>query len=652
MQEVVLSTSDGRRRFVIDDDFCKLCGVSQPNYEGSKAFIISWLTLLSDSPLNCAHSMKPYRLYRSFLSDLQKIGLKNYVLNCSALAHNLAKQHRLYGQSSYIGDWIDDFKDTPVFFEYNRYFSTGDPQLFAYLYTFLCFGKKQKYVDEAFNSVAFRNWMKIENGLANQSFLHEDLSCLREIFRIVLPPFIINEFVPRFGPGSVSERGVRGHIGKIDDFSYDRMIDRFLFHGHIGKYGYGKENGLSFDEVDPKPFVDIQDRPNSSRVARLMFVPKDLKTSRSICMEPNVIQYYQQGIMRVMLELIDKCQFSSFIKLENQGRNKDLARIGSVSTLVDTIDLSSASDCLSYRLVKEVFPPSWQIPMRVARSHSCILPDGSIFPLSKFAPMGSALCFPTQCILFAGVVTYAACQYRYSRTPYTGTILDFIKDNLLYTLAEFDQIVRYNGRDGHFQPCAVYGDDICVDSQLTSYVNAILLRLGFIVNEDKSFTGSQSFRESCGGFYLNGDEVSPLYFRADFTHGLTAECIASLISLANQAFLRGYMNLYRTICREVQRHLNVQYVEPLSADFGFYSDHCSNWHMPRRYNSEYQRVEMRGYSIKYDYYISDDSNITDFYNYTQWMACHRESSSETTEVSTHGDTGGARLYRRWIPVEE
>lgn len=666
MQEVRLRTSKGQHLFVIDADFCKLCGVSPENYDGVSLFMVSWLALLSDSPLNSAACCKPLKTYQIFLDRIKSHGLKATVIEFANLSHKLMSQHMLMGQSSSIGDWIDDFKDTPVFFEYNRYFKTGDASLLRFLYTFLVFGKKLDYVDPEFETTAFRSWLGIEEKLATIQYSDTDVDVLSSILRIVLPKFSVDKFFPKFGPGSVAERGVRGRISKVELFEYDRVIDRFLYHGLIGKFGYGEDSGLVAEKTAPVVDFNDSDRRASSRVARLMFVPKDLKTSRSICMEPNVLQYYQQGVLSVMMELVGKSQFSKFINLESQERNRRLAYEGSYTSLVDTIDLSSASDCLSYELVKAVFPPSWQIPMRVTRSSSSWLPNGDQHPLKKFAPMGSALCFPTQCILFTSVVVYAACLYTYSTTPYAGTFLEFVEHNVHTIIHGFCHDVSYRRETWLFQPCSVYGDDICVDTRLTPYVMSILDRLGFIVNTTKSFTGSQSFRESCGGFYLDGSDVTPIYYRVKKVNRrrLSAEHLASGIALANAAYTSGYKNLYRCVLRTIlywncrQRSSTsdknaILFKEVGSDDFGVIAKCPSNTHLDVREHKDYQRTERKAISITYDYKLEDHNESVEAYEYMRWMASRYRSSStwESSQV-LRSDTGGARLRWRWTPTSE
>lgn len=663
--EVFLKTSNGRRSVILDDDFCQSLGVPDDvNRQSVALFIASWITLLSDSPLNPED--KPFRTYKLFLNRIREQGLKAVVLGFSDLAHELVSRQSLMGSGTSIGAWIDGFKDTPVFFEYNRFFKTGDVDILRFLYTFLNFGKKLLYEDKAFDEAAFRSWLDVEERLEHLELQLDDTLAIRKILAAILPSFTWRDLRPKFGPGAVQERGVHGRIGKLRSFRYDAMIDRFLLHGHIGMYGMGEDCGVSAEKIIPDPSVWTPDRGVSSKSARLMFVPKNLKTARSICMEPNVLMFFQQAIMRRFLELVDDSPLSRFVRIEDQTVNQELARLGSISGEIDTLDLTAASDSLTLELVKAVFPPSWQIPMLVTRSRDVMLPDGTIRTVRKFAPMGSALCFPTQCIIFASVCIYAACLHVYEVENVNCGFLDWLtKEHVRDVLALFGRPETYklNG----FQPFAVYGDDICVDRRLTDAVKSILCRLGFVVNDSKSFCGTQAFRESCGKFYLAGNDVTPLYFRIkDVRRKLTPSHVVSHVHLINECKSRRYIHLYRFLHHSLitweppsgfkntaTRKNPIPYVsDPMT--FGILSDTPVNSHLQVREHPDYQRTEYRCWTISAAHRSFDVGLLStiDAYEYVRWWA-GRECGG-TTEVQPSAprfDTGGPGLKWRWIPLQ-
>jgi len=656
-QEVTIVTSDGRRQFLIDDDFCASSGVSAANRETVKVFICAWLTLLSDSPLDTENGPKPKRLFSSLLSEIRISGFKATVLRYSDLAHRLATQAHLYGTSSFNDEFIDDFKDTPVFMEYHRYFRSEDPSLFQYLYTFLTFGKKLPYEDSEFEKTAFRGWLDLENELSTWSYDEGDLIMLNRIMKVLLPPLSLDGFYPKFGPKSVSERGVRTRIHKVEAFKYDPIIDRHIFGGSLGHYGFGEDHGLTPARAIPNLSAWGKRGVTSSRTARLHFVPKDLKTARSICMEPSVLQFFQQGVWDRIEDTLTATPYHRWIRFRNQEYNKSLATFGSYTGEIDTIDLSSASDCVTLNLVRRIFPRTWQIAMRATRSAQCYLPDGSVHQLTKFAPMGSALCFPTQSIIFASVCVYAALVYQHQ---VTGVALnDCIDDALIVRAANS---FRSNlDAIGIYQPLGVYGDDICVDRRLTDDVINILLRLGFRVNHGKSFRDSQAFRESCGAFVLNGHRVDPMYYRIHVTEKQDASSVASMVALSNECFIRRYANLRRFLIKyllykEIKgiRFSNrnpILFVLPSDDTFGIKSEYPYNA-LQCKYNKKYQREEWKSIGISSEWRVRDTKHITDAYSYMRWMSNRRRVSSVPVEGTHDVHTGGARVVWRWTPATE
>ena len=675
MQEVRLRTSDGRKSIFIDSDFCKSLGVSHNNLKSCELFVASWLILLGDSPL--CPTAKPLALFRKFLNSLVEKGLKTMVVEYSNLAHQLVSTSMLMGSGSLIGDWDDRFKNTPVFFEYNRYRKSGDPEILKYLYTFLNFGKKLEYEDESFQKIALRDWLGIEEKLSRLEYDENDIAAMRIILHQLLPTFSWRDLRPKFGPGSVQERGVYGRIGKLRNLQYSPIIDRFLLRGHIGMYGLGRDLGVSPDKIIPDPSRWDPKFGISSRVARLRFVPKNLKVARSICMEPNTSMYFQQAVSRRITELIEsESLLRRFIRIGDQSRNRVLAEAGSISGDIDTLDLSAASDSVSIKLVKKIFPSSWLIPMLATRSTHAILPDGKTVKLEKFAPMGSALCFPTQCIIFACVCIYAAALDAYENVrPYTNEeFLSWLssKNEGRASALRFLNVVPkpWERRDvvNTYQPLAVYGDDICVDGSLTDTVKSILVRLGFVVNNDKSFTGSQAFRESCGGYYLNGHDITPLYYRIKTVREkLTPNHVASHVHLINSCWERGYKNLYRFLHNSIMswdchgRFRNgTSWKNPIpytseSDRFGILCIDPRNSHLEFRYNTDLQRTEVKAWTISYDHIERAEDNLLsalDSYEYMRWWASR--SALTTTEDSSsvaRYDTRAAGLKWRWIPLE-
>ena len=653
-----LTTSTGAKTLIVSSSDLRLSGGSnvERNRESCTLFVASYLALLSDSPISL--KKKPLRLFKSFYRTLCG-DLKGTVLSFASLAHQLMSQHMLMGTSSFVGDWIEEFKKTPVFFEYSRYFQSGDPSVLEYLYTFLNFGKKLDYDDEDFHATAFRGWMDVEKRLAGLVLDNTDVISLRQILTELLPDSAGYKLWPKHGPGRVSDRIMESVVAKHHALTFDYNIDRFFFRGSYGMYGSAEELGYSAAKVIPDPSLWEPKEMRPRIPARLRFVPKSLKVARSICMEPATMMFFQQAVARQLYEAIEDSQFARFIKHRDQTRNQRLALYGSYTASIDTLDLSSASDSLSYELVKQVFSPHWQIPLRVTRSSVVMLPDGDVFPIKKFAPMGSALCFPVQCLIFASVCIYAAFLYKRGLPvdkPAKMAYWDVFDTTNLIS----DRVRSYRKDARRLQPLAIYGDDICCDSRITPYVKSILGRLGFVVNEDKSFVGSQAFRESCGKYYLEGRDVTPLYYRVKgVRRRLTPSHIVSQVQLINRSKARGFHRLrsfliYSMRGWDMPRKLgkfSVPFVLPNSTEFGIHSESPCNTHLDSRENTDYQRDEWKVWSISYERLYSSDFRH-EKYSYMRWWATrHGERMVDVDEASTRHDvTAGCRVKWRWTPL--
>jgi len=209
---------------------------------------------------------------------------------------------------------------------------------------------------------------------------------------------------------------------------------------------------------------------------KLAFVPKNAKTYRSVVVEPGCNMMLQQGIGRYMAKRL----LSVGIDTTDQTRNQEFARIGSLTGALATLDLSSASDLISYGLVAHLLPPDWLGLLGLARTGEVLI-DGKILYLHKFSSMGNGYTFPLETLIFWSLVK-ATCDQ-----------LDIQGD------------------------VTVFGDDIIAPCAAIPAILDVLRVCGFRVNYSKSFwTGV--FRESCGKDYFGGTNVRPLYVKDHLTY--------------------------------------------------------------------------------------------------------------------------------------
>lgn len=224
---------------------------------------------------------------------------------------------------------------------------------------------------------------------------------------------------------------------------------------------------------------------------KIVTVPKNYKTERTIAIEPLLNSVLQKGIGAV----IRKRLLRAGQNLNDQDRNGRLARLGSVSGVLATLDLKAASDTLALELVRELLPADWLRALELTRSECGVVPSGTVVRYQKFSSMGNGYTFELESLIF-----WAICE----------TCRDF------HRVA--GSLPSSPHPSGDRDTVSVYGDDIVVPDYLVDSVTAALTWAGFTLNKKKSFVDDCGFRESCGKHFFRGRDVTPLYVRKNVAH--------------------------------------------------------------------------------------------------------------------------------------
>jgi hypothetical protein len=222
----------------------------------------------------------------------------------------------------------------------------------------------------------------------------------------------------------------------------------------------------------------------------LTTVPKTAWIDRFIAVEPRFNLYLQLGTNAVLTRNLR----SVGVYTNNQEYNREAAFWASLSgSGVATVDLSSASDCIAFELVRYLLRglPEWYDFLYDLRS-PFFKYNGEVRKYEKWSSMGNGYTFPLESAIFYSIVE--AC------------VNETCPDKL--------GLVR------------VYGDDIIIPTEAFTLLKELLATIGFVTNEQKTFT-SGPFRESCGKDYWYGIDVRPFYL--DF-HPETAEDIFHILN--------------------------------------------------------------------------------------------------------------------------
>lgn len=319
--------------------------------------------------------------------------------------------------------------------------------------------------------------MRKTKGSIDEAFVDE----CRKSFETYYKPLVnakledvLEQYRPSNGPGSV-------HVS--DKFAKYAAPELKMASGSI--------TGTFRD--DQKPFAGFFKAYPSSReslkavkewkLSQVLFVPKDSRGPRVISKEPMFLLKMQMCFLKWSTEALEKVT-KNRINFKDQTKNRELAQQASVDRKNATMDLKEASDRIRYSVARTIYgnsPVFYYFLTKARSTHSVIKTAKSVrtVQLTKLSGMGSGLTFP----ILALTIHIAVCTRIAKRhgIPYEEAM------SLVY----------------------VYGDDLIVPTKYVDCVYYALEAVGLALNASKSFVKGP-FRESCGGDYLNGKEVSPL----------------------------------------------------------------------------------------------------------------------------------------------
>lgn len=299
---------------------------------------------------------------------------------------------------------------------------------------------------------------------------------------------------------------LENRMTRLADYNIQQTLDRRLLLDYW-RFGPGSSYGVVGSHIalkieQPMTTTDINE-PNVKRLrattpyfylkdqvngdggtrtvlgSKLSTVPKNEETMRTIAIEPSGNMCLQLAAGRI---LEDALRDIGLDIRNQQDKNKVLARIGSIDGSLATIDLSSASDMISPDLVRALMPDAWQQLITELRS-PLILVNKEWVPTNMISTMGNGFTFPLMTLLLVALI--------YSmRRSHSGP----------------NSFVNWTDT-------AVFGDDIIIPTREFEEFCSILEKAGLKVNASKSYQ-SGPFRESCGGDYWEGVDITPFYVKS------------------------------------------------------------------------------------------------------------------------------------------
>jgi hypothetical protein len=498
------------------------------------------------------------------------------------------------------------------------WFTSRDVTAFAKVREVLEFPKRLTLRIPSLSQVAYDAWFDVERGL--KPVVPEELiQIAREWFPIEDTAIIAENFVPHHGSGSVFEGNLPNgekylRMGLDETLNTvcvelgwnpkdPTLMQQIMFlNGVDPRYGVPLGETYDFNLKRALRGLSVKERielvrqidDTSTKIAahKLLFVPKSYKTYRSVSMEPLSYQFFEEGaawaIFQYLKDPNNHCPLRYHYCVDTDDKNREMAQRGSVDGEFATMDFSSASDTVSLHIVEQCLSETCLWPFVSLRTKYAVYIERddywnpitdqyiknamwtSCFKVDKFAPMGSALCFPIETIIFA-LVAEAAVR----STP------------------------------GCTHAYRVYGDDGVIPTPAVPAFLEISKKIGLKPNMEKSFFNAKVdestdyFRESCGGEYLNGIEVTPLRLSRKF-RGLTAKAedrsLPQLVSLANDLFERPFA--HQLIVDELINQSQLPILFDEDGVRGLKSVTPTNYRLPIRWNNDWQIWEVRALVLR------------------------------------------------------
>jgi hypothetical protein len=332
--------------------------------------------------------------------------------------------------------------------------------------------------------------------------------------------------VPRHGPGAVAT-GEKGHR---------KLSFKRIYRSLEQQFPFGEYFCLNLSHVcdEYRGFEDLVEL--DSGTAKVVLVPKDSRGPRLISCEPLELQWIQQGIARELVPYIERHRLTrGHVNFTDQTINRRLALEGSSTGEWATLDMKEASDRVSLDLVKTLIPNPLLAAALACRSSRTKLPDGRAVELQKFAPMGSALCFPVESVIFWALSVAA--------------------------LMVHDGLTRREARNAVY----VYGDDIIVRGEAYATIMQVLPLFALRFNEGKCCTQG-FFRESCGCDAFRGVDVTPVKLRRVWSFRSLCADNVSYVDYSNQLWTRGFIRSALYLQRLVETQATIPFRDSMDDD--------------------------------------------------------------------------------------
>jgi hypothetical protein len=253
---------------------------------------------------------------------------------------------------------------------------------------------------------------------------------------------------------------------------------------------------------------------------KLIGVPKSFSEFRIIAPEHPLKNYWGTAVLKALRRLLEENGSMAFINERDQSANQSVAQLGAFVGMA-TVDLSSASDTISKALFFDLLPMRYRHVFTQLTSGSVELPDGNLKKLYSLFTSGHPLTWLVEACYFLALTRVA---------------------------------IRLNGYPNYRDLAFVYGDDLELPCECFQTVCELLELFGHKVNTRKSYTKGL-FRESCGAWYYDGMEVTPIFWPRRIVSPSHTSLVPAICEIQHKTFKAApwKMLTLRTLCEDLAK---------------------------------------------------------------------------------------------------
>jgi len=399
------------------------------------------------------------------------------------------------------------------------------------MFKFLSFEHQCRKTNERFREVNFLSRPEDPKiGPLNTKTSHEALLRVmsRKIFKILgaCDPDELMDLAS-WGPGvSTLVKGVE--CSAPQKFQYETGVTRDLYPLAAAALSAAYPGWDSLLKNSGFPHFEVGDV--------VITVPKTSMIDRVIAIQPGINLWFQLGLGRMMRRRLAR----TGIDLSSQRRNQQMARAGSLSNRIATVDFSSASDSIAKAMVETAFRLAAENcgDPKQFREFSLWYELMDIFR-SRFRRVGKLEDYSlemTQDHFGSKDGDRVRLGHEWEKFSTMGNGFTFELETLIFYCAAYAVVKQLGLNVGEI---SVFGDDVILPSKAYDLFSSFSSYLGFTVNPVKSFS-SGPFRESCGSHYFRGIDCKPVYLQNALSSIQEVYNFANLVRLRSHDPQLGY----------------------------------------------------------------------------------------------------------------